>query len=38
MLVYYYSRINGKITVRTTLWSPQLTDEQITTELEGYLK
>jgi len=35
MLVYIYSRINGKVTIRATLWQKQLTDEQIAAELEG---
>ena len=33
MLVYYYSRINGRVKIRCTLWSPQLTDEQLAAEL-----
>lgn len=33
MLVYVYSRINGRVKTRATLWSPQLTDEQIAAEL-----
>ena len=34
MLVYYYSRINGKVTTRATTWQKQLTDEQIAAEVE----
>lgn len=33
MLAYYYSRINGKIKIRCTLWSPQLTEADLATEL-----
>jgi len=34
MPVYIYSRINKVIKIRCTLWSPQLTDEQIRVELD----
>lgn len=33
MLAYYYSRINGRVKIRCTLWSPQLTQEQLAVEL-----
>jgi len=33
MLVYIYSRINGVVKIHATLWSPQLTSEQIQEEL-----
>ena len=36
-LVHYWSRINGKVKTRTELWSPQLSEEEIMKELEGYL-
>lgn len=32
-LVHYWSRINGKTKVRTALWSPQLSEEEIAAEL-----
>jgi len=34
MLVYLYTRINGITKIRATLWSPQLTAEQIEEELK----
>jgi len=36
MLVYIYSRINGQIKIRATLWQKQLTAEQAAAELLGY--
>jgi len=36
MLVYIYSRINGRTTIRATLWQPQLTAEQAAAELIDY--
>jgi hypothetical protein len=32
-LVHYWSRINGKVKVRTALWSPQLSGEALAVEL-----
>lgn len=38
MLVYYYSRINGRIKIRCTLWSPQLPPAELAQEIEEILK
>jgi hypothetical protein len=32
-LVFYMSRINGVVKIRTAQWNPQLTDEEIAADL-----